>query len=117
MNYHFGEYIDASCADARDEEVGIKAVRTPSALEVHPKHPQKKHVQQDVPQAAVQEDVGHGLPEVQPEKEIEWNESEFTIEQPIGGHVEKLKKGLNEKDAGAGKHEIANGRSDEFTPL
>src|SRR5579872_29522 len=117
MNHQFGEYVDARCADAREEEIGVKAMRAPSTLQVHAKHPEKQHVQQDVPQAAVQEDVGHGLPQVQLEKEIVGNESELTIHQAIRGGIEKVQKLLNEKDADASKNQIANGRSDEFTPL
>ena len=67
--------------------------------------------------AAVQKDVSHRLPKVQLEKEIVRNESELAIHQAIRGRIEKVQKRLNEKDADAGENEIANGRSDEFTPL
>ena len=83
----FGKYVDASRADARQEKIDVKAVRTPGAFQVHAKHPEEKHVQQDVPEAAVQEDVGHRLPKVQLEKKIEWDEPEFTIHQDVGGWV------------------------------
>jgi hypothetical protein len=117
MNHKFGEHVDACRADAREEEVGVKAMRSPGTLQVHAKHPEKEHVQQDVPEAAVQEDIGYRLPHVQLEKEVVGNESELTIHQAIGGGVEKLQKRLNEKDADAGQNDIANRGGDEFTPL
>src|SRR5580704_2182145 len=116
MDHHFGEHIDTSCADAGQEEVHVEATRAPGAFQIHAKHPQKKHVQEDVPQAAVQEEVRDRLPDVQLEKEIERNESEFAIELVIRARAEELQERLNQEDAHASEHNIADGGSNVLTP-
>ena len=48
-------------ADPRDEVVPREEARAPGPLELGAEHPQAKHVDQQVADAAVQEHVGHEL--------------------------------------------------------
>src|SRR5579862_8994143 len=116
MNHQFGQHVDAGRADAGQEKIFVEAARTPGAFQIHAKHPQKKHVQQNVPQAAMQKEIRDRLPDVQLEKEVERNESERSIKLVVGLRAEQLEQRLNQEDAHASEHNIADGGSNVLTP-
>ena len=55
--------VDQPGANPRQEKIDVESMRAPGALQVRAEHPQEQHVEQDVPDAVVQEQIGHRLPD------------------------------------------------------
>jgi len=59
---HFDEDSDNSCTHSAQEEIIEKPLLAPNEFELTAKHPEHEHVDQQVPQPAVQKEIGDGLP-------------------------------------------------------
>src|SRR6185437_12206503 len=63
IEYRLHNNINYARADAAKEVINIESTLSPRALDVASKHPQHKHVDQDVPEAFVQKKIGKWLPD------------------------------------------------------
>src|SRR5579859_4141237 len=57
------DHIDNARANTTKKIINVKALLAPRPLDAAPKHPQHEHVDQDVPDALMQEKIGERLPD------------------------------------------------------
>lgn len=113
----FDKDIDAAGADPRQKIIFIKAPLSPGPFQIHPEEIQKQHIEQEMPDAGVQKEIGRQLPDKQPPRDVPGNQSEIMIEQRrVFRRKNQLHQGLNEKNAGAGDDDVANRRRQHPTP-
>jgi hypothetical protein len=113
----FDEDVDKAGADASQKVILIEAVRSPGPFQIHPEKIQKQHVEQEMPDAGVQKQVGRELPDKQPACDVPGNQSEKMIEKRrVLGRKNQLYDGLNEKNARASDDDVANRRRQHPSP-
>src|ERR1039458_8572361 len=81
-------HIDQSRADSTNEKIIQESPLAPHGFQNSAKHPQHKHVHQNVHQTVVKEKVGKRLPDSQSVNNCVWNQAK-PQEQLIGGPLPK----------------------------
>ena len=104
-------------ADPGQKIIFIKALLSPGPFQIHPEEIQKQHVEQQMPDAGVQKQIGHELPDKQPPRDVPGNQSEKVIEQRrVFRRENQLHHRLNEKNGRARDDDIANGGRQHPSP-
>ena len=90
----------------------------PHQLQVAPKHPQHQHVDQQMPQTAMQEDVTEGLPYAQAGNHTKGHQAEIMIDPCCGGRSEEnFCQSLCQENARAGQYQDLDGWRNEPSPI
>src|SRR5215472_13752058 len=82
---HIDQNADEPRARSRQKVVLIKALRSPGSLQVQPKKIEKQHVENEVPDPLMQEQVGNELPKVEPVRDVVRNEPKEMVERDCVG--------------------------------
>src|SRR3977135_1762049 len=96
-------HFDQARSNATGQEEVQESPFAPNHFQVAPKHPQHQHVDENVPNVAVKENVSKGLPNAQTRKHSARNQSEDLRHVVVGveGIGEQAHQRLDGKDAGA----------------
>ena len=109
--------VDATGAYSRQEKINVKTVGAPGALQVRAKHPKEEHVEQQVPDAAVQKYICQRLPKPQAMRDQQGHQAKFLIHSyRDNGREKKQQERLHQKRAGAGDYNISDRGGQHSTP-
>ena len=100
------------------EKVIRKTLLSPDQFQFTAKHPEHEHVDQQMPDAAMKEKIGDGLPDTQAGDWTKRNKTKLMVDPGcrVGGDEDRG-EGLQQKNASTGQNNIFNGWSDEAAPI
>ncbi len=115
---HFYENGDKAGADSAQEEVVGETLFAPDKLQLAAKHPEHEHIDEQVPQAAMEEKIGKRLPDAHPGNRPERDKPEVKID-PCGGvrAAEHPGKRLHKENACTRENDVFDGGSNEAAPI
>src|SRR5216684_2022068 len=104
----FDDELDDPCARPADEEIIQKTALPPDELQIPAEHPEHQHVDEQMPQAAMQKNVGERLPN--PRRDMvrySLGDQRKPLEEPncSGGRSEQPQESLHKENAGADQYE------------
>jgi len=91
---------------------------SPDEFQLAAKHPKKKHVDQQMPDAAVEKNVGERLPQPEARDRPEGHQAEEVVDPRGGLHAqEDVDQCLDQEYAGADQHQEFDAWRDEAAPV
>jgi hypothetical protein len=105
-------------ADSAEKKEIQKTLFSPDQLQLASEHPEKKHVDQQVKQAAVQKNVSERLPQAEARDGTEGDKTEEVVKPRGNFHAEEdIDERLDQENPGADQYEEFNAGSDKATPV
>lgn len=121
QGHEFHQDRDDAGTDSTEKKVVGETLLAPDKFQFAPKHPEHKHVDEQVQDASMKEKIGDWLPQAKTGDDPVRNKSQMGINPEINGRSvlpgDKDKEILGEVNAGASENEILDGWSDEAAPI
>src|SRR5215472_10733364 len=111
------DFEDSSAHSAEEEEIE-EAPLSPHKFQVPAEHPQEQHVQEQMQQAAMKEDICQGLPDPQTRNWTQCNKAEEMVDPGRRSRDDQqIGQGLQQKHAGTDEDEQFYAGRDKAAPI